>query len=208
VSQSTVSRLERGAGGSLTVDVWQRAFVALDRRLLVEASRDPRADPADAGHLAIQELVLRLARANGVRGTFELPVPSATGRHSIDVFERDDRARRLVVIECLNVIRDIGAAARSFAWKLAKAEDVAVAIGGEAPYRVHGCWVVRATHRNRALVRRFPEVFASRFPGSSARWANALTRGAQPPDQPGLVWASVDRTRLVPWRTRSRPSGR
>jgi hypothetical protein len=65
-----------------------------------------------------------------------------------------------------------------------------------------GVWVVRATARNRALVARYPEVFAARFPGSSARWVAALTTGALPPSQPGLVWSDVGATRLFAWRRR------
>jgi hypothetical protein len=60
--------------------------------------------------------------------------------------------------------------------------------------------VVRATARNRALLARYPEVFAARFPGSSRQWVNAITTGAEPPAEPGLVWASVDGTRVYAWR--------
>ena len=97
---------------------------------------------------------------------------------------------------------DVGAAARATNRKLAEAEQLAVAIGGDRPYRVAGCWIVRATRRNRELVARYPEVFASRFPGSSAGWVAALTRGTEPPREPGLVWCDVRTTRLFAWRRR------
>jgi hypothetical protein len=70
---------------TVSLDVWQRIFVALDRPLLIEAGRGALEETADAGHLAMQELILRLARASGVSGAFELPVPAAAGRNSIDV---------------------------------------------------------------------------------------------------------------------------
>ena len=79
VSQSTISLMERGLGGSLSMDVWQRAFAALDRALVVDVSRDPLQEPADVGHLKIQELVLRLARQVGIRASFELPNASGVG---------------------------------------------------------------------------------------------------------------------------------
>ncbi len=66
-----------------------------------------------------------------------------------------------------------------------------------------GVWVVRAAARNRALVARYPEVFAARFPGSSARWVAALTHGTEPPPEPGLVWCDVGATRLFAWRRRA-----
>ena len=90
--------MERGTS-TFSMELWQRAFVALGRRLLTEPSRDELADPADAGHLPMKELILRLARASGIAATFELRVPGSRGRHSIDNFLRDDRHRRLVVVE-------------------------------------------------------------------------------------------------------------
>ncbi len=69
-------------------------------------------------------------------------------------------------------------------------------------YRVRVCWVVRATVRNRALVARYPEIFATRFPGSSAGWVRALTAAAEPPAQPGLAWCDVAAARLFAWRQR------
>src|SRR3990170_2409647 len=98
VVQSTVSQMERGRGGSLSVDVWQRTFLALDRRLVLDVSRDPAQEPADAGHLRIQELVLRLGRAAGYLGTFELPTRPADPSRSADVGLRSDRRRWLLLI--------------------------------------------------------------------------------------------------------------
>src|SRR5258705_12896933 len=70
VSQTTISRLERGHGGGITLDAWQRVFTALGRRLVLEAARNPFEEPANAGHLKVQELVLRLGRDSGNRGSF------------------------------------------------------------------------------------------------------------------------------------------
>ena len=200
VVQSTISRLERGRGGSLSADVWQRAFTAVDRLLVLEVSRDPLEETADAGHLAIQELVLGYARTNALPRTFELPTRPSDPARSADVGIRNDRHRVLALVECWNTIGDIGAGARSTARKVADAEMVAVAVGGERPYRVASCWVVRATRRNRELLARYPEVFARRFPGSSAAWVRALATGGEPPTEPGLVWCDVAATRIFAWR--------
>jgi hypothetical protein len=109
--------------------------------------------------------------------------------------------RRLIHVECWNRIGDIGAAARSSARKQAELADLAVARWG-ADATTGLVWVVRASARNRALIARYPEVFASRFPGSSRRWVEALTRGAPPPQEPGIVWSDVAGTRLFAWRRR------
>jgi transcriptional regulator with XRE-family HTH domain len=181
LSAMSVSRIERGLGGGHSLDTWQRVGLALGRPLRVELSRDVEEEPVDAGHLAVQELLLRLARRAGYGRSFELSTRSADPARSVDVALRDDRARRLILIEAWNSFGDIGAGARSFDRKMAEAAQFAVAAGGHEPYAVHGCWVVRATARNRALLARYPEIFATRFRGSSAGWVRALSEGSRPP---------------------------
>jgi transcriptional regulator with XRE-family HTH domain len=208
LTQGSISRIERGHGGNFSLDSWQLVCLAVGRRLEFRLPADALQEPADAGHLAIQELVLRLGRAAGFARTFELPTRPADAARSADVGLRDDRRRLLVLVECWNTIGDVGAAARSSDRKRAEAEQLAVAIGPlreddtVEPHRVRACWVVRATARNRALVARYPEVFATRFPGSSAAWAAAFNAATEPPAQPGLVWCDVVARRVFPWRHR------
>src|SRR5262245_59146392 len=59
VSRNLVSRMERGLGGSASMDAWLRVALAVDAPLTVGFQRDLRGETADAGHLAIQELILR-----------------------------------------------------------------------------------------------------------------------------------------------------
>jgi len=203
ISRSAESRIELGHGGGHTLDTWQRLAMALDRPLSLSLARDTIQAPADAGHLGIQELVLRLGRARGLAGSFELRTRPAEPWRSTDVALRDDRRRLLLLFECWNTFGDVGAAARSTNRKVAEAEEYGVAIGGEEPYRVASCWVVRATNRNRALLARYPEVFAARFPGSSIGWARFLSGvAAEPPRLPGLVWCDIAATRIFAWRQR------
>ena len=81
LARSTVGAIERGLGGGHTLDAWQRIGLALDRPLRIELSRDAREEPADAGHLAIQELVMRVGRGAGFERTFELPTRAASPTH-------------------------------------------------------------------------------------------------------------------------------
>jgi transcriptional regulator with XRE-family HTH domain len=217
ISRSALSDVENGRGGGNTLDTWQRLALASGRPLVVRLKRDPLEDVADAGHLAMQELVLRLGRVAGFISSFELATRPAEPWRSTDVGLRDDRRRMLVLCECWNAFGDVGAAARSTTRKLHEAESLAVAIWGEAPHQVASVWIVRDTIRNRELTRRYPEVFRSRFPGSSAAWVRALTVArravtvvqdmeADMPDvpfEPGLVWCDVHATRLFAWRQRS-----
>ena len=213
LSQGSISLVEVGEGRRTSLDAWQRIGLALDRPLRIELSRDAREEPADAGHLGIQELVMRVGRSGGFERTFELPSRPANPTNSTDVGLRDDRGRRLILVECWNTIGDLGAAVRSTNRKRVEAEDLAAVLGGARPrdpngdldepgeaYAVATVWVVRATRRNRDLVARYPELFASRFTGSSRAWVQALTTGTRPPPDLGLVWCDVRATRLYAWR--------
>lgn len=200
LSQSTVSDLEIGRGASLSIAAWQRVAIVLDLPLKLEVGRDALEEPADAGHLAIQELVLRLARTTGRRRTFELATKPADPLRSTDVGVVDDTHRLLIQVECVNTFGNINASIRSSDRKRAEAAELAIALGYGDPYPVRTCWIVRATRRNRRLLAQYPELFATRFPGSSRAWVNALTHGTRPPDQPGLVWCDLRATRLFEWR--------
>jgi transcriptional regulator with XRE-family HTH domain len=198
--QPRISGIERGEGATATLRTWVSIGGALGRPFRIELARDPVAEVADAGHLAIQELLLRLGRQVGRSRSFELPTRPAEPARSVDVCLRDDRHRVLIVVEAWNTIGDIGAAVRSTRRKLAEADELAVARGDGSPCRVAAAWVLRASRRNRELVARYPEVFAAAFPGSSAGWARALSSGTAPPDETGLVWCDVAATRLFAWR--------
>jgi hypothetical protein len=171
--------------------------------LKLELGRDAFEPPADAGHLAIQDLVLRLGRQLGITRFLELPTRPSDPALSVDVCWRDDRRRVLLIHECWNTFGSINAAVRSTRRKVAEAEQLAAAAGDDdGPYRVAACWIVRDTRRNRELLARYPDVFAAAFPGSSRQWVRALTvPGAPVPHEPGLVWCDVGATRLFAARS-------
>lgn len=200
--QPTISRMERGDGGTLSLEVWQQVAGLLGLHLELTLGRDPFEEPVDAGHLAIEELMLRLGRKVGYRRNYELATKPSDPSLSTDVGLTDDANRRLLQVECVNTFGNINAAIRSSDRKRAEAEALAIAIGHGEPYKVHQVWVVRSTRRNRALLARYPELFATRFPGSSKAWVDALTTGSKPPDEPGLVWCDLNATRVFEWRRR------
>lgn len=198
IGRMVVGRVEQGTT-NLDIDVLQRIGIALGRPLLVTFGRDVLEGPADAGHLAIQELVLRLGRAAGYSGTFEMPTPRSDSWRSIDVGLTDRQRRRMLLVECWNTIGDVGAAARSSERKRADLDAMAAGRWG-TDVSINVLWVVRATARNQTLIHRYPEVFATRFPASSRAWVDCLTSGAEPPAESGLVWCDVGATRVFEWR--------
>ena len=202
VTQPTISKLERGDGATLSLELWRQVALVLQLHLELTLGRDPLEEPADAGHLGIQELLLRLGRSIGMRRKFELATKPANPQLSTDVGLIDDANRRLIQVECVNVFGNVNNSVRSSDRKRAEAEDLAMARSDGNPYAVHQVWVVRATKRNRALLARYPELFATRFTGSSHAWVKALTTGSPPPNDLGLVWCDVAATRLFEWRPR------
>jgi hypothetical protein len=96
-------------------------------------------------------------------------------------------------------VDDVGAAVRDFARRLDALDRYAVArmAADDAVPRTGGCFVLRATARNRGLVREHREFFRARFPGPARAWLVALADpAAAMPAQPALVWIAVNGARL------------
>jgi hypothetical protein len=216
VHQTAISRIELGHGASVPLRLWVSLGVALGRPLAIALTRPlgEMREPADAGHLAMQERLLELARAAGRTVSFELPTRPMSPSRSIDVCVRDTRHRVLLIQEAWNTFGDLGAAVRSTNRKADEATDLAATVDDGPPYRVAAVWVIRPAAANRALVSRYPQIFRAAFPGSSRAWAAALTAGAAPPSRPGLVWLDPASGRVtearITARTRSarRPGAR
>ena len=119
-------QIERGVANP-DLEALQRIAVALGRPLVVSfAGRDAEDLPAGAGHLAMQELVLRIGRGAGYTGFFELATRPAEPWRSADIGLAAPTAQRLVHVECWNTIGDIGAAVRSSNRKRAELADLAI----------------------------------------------------------------------------------
>ena len=194
ISRVRLGELERGLGENAPLTLWVKLGIALGRPLAVSFSRDIDApeEPRDAGHLAAQELVLRLARGHGRRASVELATKPWDPSSWADVVLRDNPQRVLILIEVVNRAGDLGAGFRWTDRKTAELERFAILAGGdEAPYRVAGGWVLVDTAANRRVVDRYAEVLRTRFPGSSTAWARALSEGIAPPSEPAIAWVDT-----------------
>lgn len=129
--------MERGEGGTLSVELWQQVAIVLNLPLDLSLARDALEEPVDAGHLRVQELVLRFGRLSGYGRTYELPAKPSNPLFSTDVGLTDVANRRLVQLECVNTFGNINAGIRSSDRKRAEAEQLAVAVGHDQPYAVH-----------------------------------------------------------------------
>jgi len=198
-----ISELERGFGASATLSTWSRLGMAISRPLAISFSRNLAAspEPTDAGHLAAQELVLRLARENGRTGVFEMPTRTSAAPGVVDVAIRDDGALVLILVEIWNRVTDLGSASRSTSRKVA---DVEASVPSPA-FRVASCWLLVENAANRAIVRRFPEIFRARFSGSSIGWTRAIANGGIPPLASGVAWIDPRSGRITPVRIQRGP---
>lgn len=204
ISRSRYADIERGEGVTASLGAWARIGAALGRPLALSFSHDiDQPEPRDAGHLAAQEFVLRLARPHGRIASFELPTRPADPARSSDIGLRDDAIRTLILVEIWNRLDDIGAAARSTDRKVAEASALAAFAGVDgAPYRIASCWLLVDTAANRRLVAAYPEILRTRFGGPSEAWARALAEGAAPPIEPGIAWVDRRAGRIRPMRFR------
>jgi transcriptional regulator with XRE-family HTH domain len=111
ISPSWLSSIERGHGSGAPLETWVALGIALGRPLAVRFSQplgEGRVStPADAGHLEIQEAILRLARETNRHGTFELPTRPTDPARSMDVGIRDTRHRVRILVECWNTFGDL-----------------------------------------------------------------------------------------------------
>lgn len=182
ISRQRLGDIEAGRGAAVPTADWFALARALGIYLRFEFGRDPQQQLRDAGHLDIQQLVVRVATAAGWRAEWE----SRTSGRWTDVRLEHPKTGRLLVVECWNTFGDLGEAIRSSDYKL---RELA---GSEAGL----LWVVRDTRANRELVGRYGSLLESRFKGSSVGWVRALIGGGEMPSQPGLVWCDVNARRV------------
>lgn len=204
VSQPYVSGLERGRGSTASIEVWASLAAAVGLQLAAFLEAMPGATrPRDYEHLKRQQLIIALAAEGGWGAKPELAIDHGPGRsRSIDVYLERPATGETIVVEVWDFFDDVGAALRGLDGKLAAvARRDATVVGTDAAtaeHRVRGLFVVRGTHRNRALVREFSGIFRVRFGGSSGAAIASLGDPSQPfPLQDAFVWTDVAGTRLI-----------
>ncbi len=199
--RTTYTTLENGHASGTSLRTLSRAAKAVGGELRTYVAATSAADqPRDAVHLRHQELVLSVASAGGWRGLPEAELDRQAGTsRAADVLLT--RGSEWAIVEVWDWFMDVGASLREWDRRRAALEALAIArmasnvVDPELP-TVGGCWVVRATVRNRRLVSEHQHVFRARFPGSSRLWLEALRGPRRMPLDPALIWVRVDGSAL------------
>jgi len=208
ISQTEWSGLERGRKLA-SITTWNRAAFAVGGSFEAWIKETSGADqPRDAVHLRHQELVIRLSEPGGWRALPEefIDREARTSRAADVLLERrsdTDGVREYALWSVTDWIEDAGAVVRDFSRRSAAVDRYAVGrMQGDEPVpRTAGCWLVRATRRNRTLIGEHRHFFRARFPGPGRAWLAALASPGSPlPTQPALLWVSVKGERVFPAR--------
>jgi transcriptional regulator with XRE-family HTH domain len=203
ISQPFWSRIERGLELGVSLEVLASCAAALDVQLAGFIEALPGASlPRDIQHLRRQALVVRTAEPGGWAAEPEAALPDDGPRpRSIDVLLTRATRREAAVVEIWDLMMDGGEAMRGL-----EAKVLATRRRLGPGWQVQGLLVLRATRRNRALVRDLAPLFAARYPAPSAGWLRALADPAAPmPHAPGFAWSSVAGDRLAAARLRPQP---
>jgi transcriptional regulator with XRE-family HTH domain len=194
LSQSEICRLEQGHGATASLGTWAACAAGVGLQLAAFLEFAASADlPRDMEHLRRQNLVIAMAAPGGWAGSPEWLLPGDGPRpRSIDVLLTRAVRREAAVVEIWDLILDGGHAMRSLE---AKVRAVRERLG--EGWEVQGLLVVRATRRNRGLVRELGALFAARYPASSQTWLRALANPTRPmPTESGVAWTDVRGERL------------
>jgi hypothetical protein len=126
---------------------------------------------------------LRVARPGGWQGLPEEPIDrDARTSRAADVLlfrRRPPVPDEYALIEIIDWFDDVGEPLRAWSSRLSAVDRYAIArMTDDVLPRTSGCWIVRATMRNRRLVTDHATLFRARFPGSGRQWLDALASTA------------------------------
>jgi transcriptional regulator with XRE-family HTH domain len=206
ISRSEWSELERGKTVA-TIPIVNRAAFAVGGSLDAWIKRTSATTlPRDAVHLKAQELILREGLRGGWQGVPEEMIDreARTSRAADVLLTRagPQGEKEYSIWDVRDWLEDVGAAVRDFSRRVDALDRYAVArmVGDEPLPRTGGCFVLRATKRNRDVLSDHDNFFRARFPGAGSSWLESLTSGTSPmPKQPALVLVAVNGEQLRPW---------
>jgi transcriptional regulator with XRE-family HTH domain len=210
MSQSQVSRIERGQLTDLSFGTAERLLSAMGARLVTSVDapflgdRQRQREPAHARCSA--HVVSRLRRA-GWQVATEVEVGGDRSRGWIDVLACHPETGLMLIIEIKTEIRDFGAIERALGWYEREAWSAARRLGWR-PRHSMGCLLLLATEANDVRFTENRETFAVGFP-LRARHLAACLGGDAGAAGHGRAVAMIDPlSRRAGWLRPMRADGR
>jgi transcriptional regulator with XRE-family HTH domain len=205
VSQATISRMELGRGGSITLATWAAVAAATGHRFTAdlvselpagEDASDPTTASADSAVRQCHGLITDMAREGGWTAVTEISAEAIE-----TVLVRPQRGE-VAILRVWDAIAGIDPAADDFVQAIDREYEIRA-----DPVTVSGLAVVLRTPGNRRRVAEGTATLREVLPGSGASWLGAIrsVRVAMP-REPGLLWAAPDGSRIRP--TAHRPGWR
>jgi transcriptional regulator with XRE-family HTH domain len=164
-SQSIVSRVERGLGGRLTVEMLDRVAHALGSRVDVRLSWQGEGLDRllDQDHARLAEVVTRLLRDAGWEVRTEVTFWVRGERGSVDVLGWHEASRIVLVIEIKSVVPDVQATLSTLDRKGRLGADIAATVGWR-PKTVAKLLVIDASRTSRRRVAAHAATFEAALP--------------------------------------------
>jgi transcriptional regulator with XRE-family HTH domain len=187
VSQTMISRAERGRLDGMTFGMLERVAKALDIDLRLEASWHGGAGDrlVDRGHAALVEHVATVLRRRGWEVTVEFTFNHFGERGSVDVLAFHAANRVLLIIEVKTRLTDLQAFLASFGRKLRIVPESARTALGWDSETVGRVLVVTGSTANRSVVRTHRTIFDTTLP---ARVAELRPWLLDPSGPIGAIW--------------------
>jgi transcriptional regulator with XRE-family HTH domain len=211
ISQSALSRFERGRSGSIGLSAMEALVAALGGRIDVVLELPflvDRARQRDSLHARCVGYVARHLMTAGWKVATEVEIQGRFGPGWIDVLAFDPRTRTLLVIEIKTEIHDLGQVQRTLGWYTARAHEAAVNRGW-SPRVVRAALLVLATEEADRRIRANEDLITVAFPVRATWLAAWVTTPEASASSDGWGLAMVDpHSRRRAWLIPTRLDGR
>lgn len=188
VSQSIVSRIERGLGGRLTVETLGRVAQALGSRVDVRLSWQGEALDRllDRDHARLVEVATRQLRARGWEIRTEVTFWIRGERGSVDILAWHEASLTLLVVEIKSVVPDVQATLSTLDRKARLGAEIASTVGWR-PRKIARLLAINASRTSRRRVEAHASTFEAALPDRLVKVRRFL---ASPTDDPlrGLIF--------------------
>jgi transcriptional regulator with XRE-family HTH domain len=195
VSQSTISRIELGKGGTIPLETWEHVAAAVDLDL-ADVLHTPFRSAAFDVQLRCHRLVVDRASAGGWLG--RTVVDHHDPAEVTTILERPERDE-IAVIRVWDVITNVRDGIDSILARMRRERRNDVALDHGAKPRVGGAVVVVSTGPNRRRLTESAEVAVAGLAIFSLDWWSALGNLRVPmPTGIGTIWTDATLTHLRP----------